>query len=129
MNFKIWLGRADKMTHEHSIFDLAKVIDGDLTEDMVLLRGTGITDKNGKEIFEHDVLRGSCYPYQLDGKENYVAVMDWIYNSWQIVSCKVSDRVRGASDGINEHVEDQMLNDFEVIGNLYETKEFKGLYK
>lgn len=129
MNFKVWLGHTKKMTYEHHAYELGKVIGKDISDDMILLRGSGIKDKNGREIFEHDVLRGDSYPYKSEGEENYLAVMDWIFNGWQIVSCKCSERVSGVADGINHQVEDEQLLDFEVIGNLYENKEFAGLYE
>lgn len=110
------------MTKEHSIFELHKL--GALPETAQVLRGTGIKDKDGKEIFEGDVLRGDNYPFHHNEEENYVGIMEWVFNSWQIVSRQVSDRVNGSSHGINSHVENEKLESFAVIGNIYENPEY-----
>lgn len=85
---------------------------------------TGILDKSGKEVYNGDVLRGFNYPFVSDGQENYVGIIDWVFNSWQLVLRKSSDRVRGISDGINHHIETEKL-DMEVIGNIFDNPEYQ----
>ena len=87
-----------------------------------LMQYTGLKDKNGVEIYEGDILTCEEYPYKDEGVRNYDAVVEWVFNGWQLVLSLVNNKKRGISNGMNQgEIED--LNDFEVIGNIYETKE------
>ena len=94
---------------------------------------TGFIDKNGKEIYEGDVLRSDEYPYSCIGdkeRDNYFGLIEWNENeaAFYIVTIKnPKSSVKGISDGISDYISQSALQDFEVIGNIYddEWKQFR----
>lgn len=82
---------------------------------------TGLTDKNGNEIYEGDILSSNHYPYMDSGKQNYVAIVEWIFAGWQTVLHCVNKQKRGISEGINEYIEDGA--EYTIIGNIHENPE------
>ena len=78
------------------------------------MQSTGLIDKNGKEVFENDVIRDS------DGFEGIVQY-DESYGMYGIAYLPT------LSNGIDmtfEELKDNYRNKFEVIGNIYENPEF-----
>lgn len=94
---------------------------------------TGFLDKNGKEIYEGDVLRSDEYPYSCIGdnrRDNYFGLIEWNENeaAFYIVTIKnPKSSVKGISDGISDYLSKSALQDFEVIGNIHddEWKQFR----
>lgn len=94
---------------------------------------TGFLDKNGKEIYEGDVLRSDKYPYSCiknEERDNYFGLIEWNENeaAFYIVTIKnPKSSVKGISDGISDYLSKSALQDFEVIGNIYddEWKQFR----
>ena len=76
---------------------------GDKLKDIVLMQCTGLKDKNGKLIYEGDIV-----------KDNYEALhyVRWVYDSWQLFPC--------TQDNYTIYIVD---NEIEVIGNIYENPE------
>lgn len=85
---------------------------------------TELTDKNGKKIFEGDILRGFQYPFCHDGEYNYYAEIIFANCSFMTYTRKnPSSCVRGISDGNTELMECWVSEDWEVIGNIYDNPE------
>lgn len=82
-------------------------------DEKYLMQSTGLIDKNGKEVFENDVIRDS------DGFEGIVQY-DESYGMYGIAYLPT------LSNGIDmtfEELKDNFRNKFEVIGNIYENPE------
>lgn len=111
---------------------------------------TGLKDKNGKLIYEGDIIViPNQYPfYDYKNKEdmkqdlnstegeikgesilNYIGIVEWIYSQWQYVYHCVNPKKQGISEGINQEIDfgfdfDEIRNTcYEVIGNIYENLE------
>ena len=87
---------------------------------------TGLKDKNGKLIWENDILDGFTYPYMSDDAHNYYAEVCWCNNvpSFGIYTQKYPEsKVSGISAGMTELMEDWNQNDWEVIGNIFDNPE------
>lgn len=86
----------------------------------------GKTDRNGKKIWENDILKGFEYPFFADGDYDYFALVKWV-DEW-IYFCLVTVKnpkssVRGISEGNTELFEKFDGQSWEVIGNIFDNPE------
>lgn len=104
------------------------VTDGTEKGRLKVMQFTGLHDKNGKEIYEGDIVVKDGYIWFDDGEPNYRGTVEWIFSQWQVVAHCVNKDKRGISDGINEGINDDGVDDGEntrwiVLGNVHENPE------
>ena len=115
-------GRAMILEHEKG-----KLFNGYGVDPNTICQFTGLLDKNGKEIYEGDVLRSDTYPFssvQDNEIDNYYGAIYWSCKdvSFNIMCIKniksSSDRIM--SDGYSYFISKDSSQDFEVIGNVHD---------
>lgn len=111
IKFRAWDKYWEVMTAEINFEDIEKGFVGLFGKDKELMQAIGLKDKNGKEIFESDIVRFWANPQDYAGYKghNYIAAVEWDQSFLQFI----------LSDGHG-------LRDFEfieVLGNKFENPE------
>ena len=79
-------------------------------EDDTICQCTGLKDKNGKLIWENDVVKGKYYD---NGKSHrHIGQVKYIYEAYKVVGVKQYTGYHAHLDG-----------SYEVIGNIFDNKE------
>ena len=83
---------------------------------------TGLTDKNGKKIFEGDVVKKHSYiDYDnYANSEEYIGVVAFSDCAWTIETKKISHPIIIAISYTDD------VKHFEIIGNIHDNPELKG---
>ena len=122
LKFRAWLKKEQKMDNEidHISWledELYCIGDGItymvLAEDLVLMQSTGLKDKNGKEIFEGDILG-------IETDEGILNVN--IFWDDKHALFMFESEIHNEKELLAELVEDNTYP-FEIIGNIYENPE------
>lgn len=87
---------------------------------------TGFLDKNGKEIYDGDILRSDEYPFSCmeDGeRDNYFGIIEWSDEEAMFVLTCVKNPKSDAFvifNGISDEITQQKLECFEIVGDIHD---------
>lgn len=123
--FRAWLKEEKRMTDvsEMTFIDGEVYLISDVTgfyayEEFKLMQSTGLKDKNGKEIYEGDIVKFSdC------DNDAYVTPVVWD-NNYACFGVSFSGKYPISFDYLEEFYTE--LKDIEVVGNIYENPELLG---
>lgn len=118
VKFRAWNYEQKEMYNFEELEELGiSLVDIKYSEDVPLffMQYTGLTDKNGKEIYEWDIVKVADdwdeYGFMAGEKRE-------VYYSKGSFRLKPKENNNG-----NGHTFDDSLNDIEVVGNIYENPE------
>lgn len=83
----------------------------------------GTCDKNGKRIYEGDIVRGDHYPFMSAGENNYLGVVffsDEDLTFQKMLFVTKDAKVSGISNFINTEFSEEDGEHYEVIGNIFD---------
>lgn len=110
IKFRAWDSTRNLMGR---VIDVGDRLDREIWQgdDITLMQFTGLKDKNGKEIYEGDVVRGN----PLGANNIETGIVQWMNDGWFV------------SDETERDNEKRLHYDFfgsvEIIGNIYENPE------
>ena len=87
---------------------------------------TGFLDKNGKDIYDGDILRSDEYPFSCmeDGaRDNYFGIIEWSdEDAMFVLTCFKDPKsdVFVIFNGISDEITQQKLEDFEIVGDIHD---------
>jgi len=127
IKFRVWNTKWDTMIYksEGKGYDPVIHLDGSVTGTMISqntfkwMQYTGLKDKNGKEIYEGDIIRNSGYPE--------LCIVEFIEGQWigryypQSITITKDQRDKSHYIGLSFYVTER--NSIEVLGNIYENPE------
>lgn len=107
---------------------------GDALKELVLMQSTGLKDKNGKLIYENDIVKITKETWKKD-KYHLIYLVCWDRTQWQLglfknqrpkaQSNRRSDRQMGLNSIVSfyDYTPKKNFCECEVIGNIYENPE------
>jgi uncharacterized phage protein (TIGR01671 family) len=114
---KAWCKYHNLFKQENICFKHVNCLRNSDNPDCAVMQFTGLLDKNGKEIFEGDVIKIKC--------NGDIIIGDVFYN--QSRCCYMINHPAGYNGSFGLHtLTIEICDEFNIVGNLYENPELLG---
>lgn len=139
LRFRMWIGKNHRMYYgiievmncmmRQMAFDQKVLPEGhdskfpkDYVNDMDtrFMQYTGMKAKDGKDIYEGDIVVADRYPFFNDGVSGYVGVIEWAHAAWYYGLECVNDKLAGSAVGDQLGADGKEVTEFRIIGNIHE---------
>ena len=107
IKFRAWDKKEERMTDVLGVIDFSSMFNQSEDENLILMQYTNLKDKNGKEIYEGDVVKM---------QSGYLYVVEYYEGSFWV------NPIKGPKDLINYYLFN-FVHQAEIIGNIYENPE------
>ena len=97
-----------------------------IIEPYTLSQYIGLMDKNGKKIFNGDILQNDQLPYMVNGRSVYFHEVVWLDDVAAFglyVHKNPKSRVNGLSHGEMQYIENFDASEWEVVGNIHDNSD------
>lgn len=124
IKFRAWDEVSEKMLNWNEFLDtnMKNTFIAPESTGLILMQYTGLHDKNGKEIYEGDIVLLDCYYYEEPAfSGEFKVIYDDINGMWLLVDLENKDR--GFAFG---EIRSYYKAEIEVIGNIYDNPELLG---
>jgi len=119
IKFRAWIKKEKKMLkHEEILYD--GPLQYPKESGLILMQYTGLKDKNGKEIYEGDIV---TIIFDKNWSEKYPDTQDVgevIFDNGTFCARKGKEKIRAWKDGVHDWHSLENVEELEVIGNIYE---------
>jgi len=110
IKFRAWHKSAKEMLYPENGKQSYVFCWGEEGQPVIIMQFTGLKDKQGKEIYEGDILKSESWGKNTKVKNPY-HVVEWRRVGWIAIGYNGQMKVNPSLD---------VKSDFEVIGNIYE---------
>lgn len=120
IKFRAWDKSIKKMIQPHNGDFIKWHAMSNWKDCLIVMQFTGLLDKNGKEIYEGDIISYTIFDHN-DHDTQFKGIIKWVGSGFIVT--QIPDTLHNGDFGIELYWVWQQDEEFEVIGNIHQNPE------